>query len=353
MHRSLRVLLALATLCSLGEVGCKKKKPPVTEAPAPSKRYAYSVESYSSLCTSSDAFDGAKPYTKRADPSKVVTFRKYGDDKSSYFSSLESPALAPWQAKKPADVELVVCAETKKKKKRGTCSYYGGRLELWDMAVTIKVVEAATGKKQYEETVDVDATTKYCPGSYSFARGTTSYYEGADLGPKLQAILAPLEPETALPRVEPLALEGVCAGLPVASAAPYVPTDTSRGVTIAYRPTEDLPYTVEDRPRGLERPAAASVDVAKVGLVACITGKPAKKKRDCAFSGGKVLELSDGEVSVQVREATTGKLVEEKTFAATSDRCPASYKFYDSRDVYFEKIEPAGTKFLKSLEGPR
>jgi len=353
MHRSARALLLLIMVSSLGEVGCKKKNPAATEAPPPPKRRAYSVESYASLCTSDDAFDGAKPYTKRADASKVVAFRKYGDDKSASFARLDSPALAPWQTKQAAEVELVVCAETKKKKKRGTCNYFGGRLELWDMSVTIKVVEAATGKKQYEETVDVDATTKYCPGSYTFASGTTSYYEGADLGPRLQAILRPLEPDTELPRVEPLALEGVCAGLPVAVAAPYAPAAASRGVTIAYRPTEELPYTVEDRPRGLERPAAASVDVAKVGLVACVTGKPTKKKRDCAFSGGKVLELSDGEVSIEVREATTGKLVEEKTFPATSDRCPANYKFYGSRDVYFEKLDPAGMKYLKSLEGAR
>jgi hypothetical protein len=196
-----------------------------------------------------------------------------------------------------------------------------------------------------KEDFDLGADAFKCPAT---SRGG-SYFEGSDYSTKLVTLIAPLEPKT--PKLPPTAafkLDAVCDGVPFPQTAAYKPdSKEKRDLRVAWRPAAEYSY-LDETP--FERRLPSNQGVSKHQLVACVTGKPAKKKRDCRFVT-KTLELWDGEVEVVLRESATAKVVETKTFQASAGRCPSTHKFWKNREIYFGKLEPAFFKYLARLEG--
>jgi hypothetical protein len=351
------VLLSSSVLLA-GALGCDEA-PKKEEKLEPPVRKAQSLSSYQETCDRGTAFGGAKKYEKKpGKPSQMVVFYKYGDDDGAQFglaAPVDRSALGAIHASpQPGDagheqVELVACVEAKKKKVANYCHYHGGKLELWDMSYQVRILEAKTGKELATEQFDLQANTKMCPGEKE--RG--DHYQGPDYGPKLLEVVLPLQGKgQELPKYDADELDDVCAGIPYPQAPAYDKSEgAKRGVHVAYRPTPELPFTLKTRPKGLPRRGADEGDPAKIQLVACVTGKPEKKTKDCEFTGGKVLELYDGQLEFSVREAATAKVVETKTFPATSNGCPLDHRFYNQRDKYLAEADKSARDYLAKLAG--
>ncbi len=163
------------------------------------------------------------------------------------------------------------------------------------------------------------------------------------------SLIAPLQPKTPeLPKVRAFKLDAVCDGVPFPQSAAYdKDSKDKRNIRVAWRPAEEYSYL--DEPP-FDRRVASNSGVSKHQLVACVTGRPKKKKRNCRFTT-KTLEMWNGEVEVELRESATAKVVETKTFKASSGRCPITHKFWKNREIYMGKLEPAFFRYLKKLEG--
>lgn len=344
--RSLIALVACAGL--LG--GCKNKGNAQNDTYVPPPRKAFSSSELMSLCEGGKPFPGNAAYEKKSaptSPSKVAVFRKYLDDKSPAYKADEHEFGAiDGKKASPASIELVACVELKRKGEPLFCTYYGAKIELYDMTHTVKVLEASTGKVLSEQIFELDRRTEKCAG---LASG--SGYRGTDYSPKLLSILLPLEPEgVELPKVNAADLDAVCSGSAFPQAAPLSQSGR-HPVHVVYFPTADRSFTRADLPKGLEMAGPPKSEAGEVQLVACVTGMPKKKAASCNFTGGKVLELSEGDFAVSVYEAHTGKLVETKTFPGTSGGCPASYEFFGSVDKVMTKISPQFGTYLQKLAG--
>lgn len=342
--------LVTVAVCA-GELGCcKSKSGGQDDKYVPPPRKALSASDLMSLCDGGKPFPGNPAYEKKSDasqPSKVRVFRKYLDDKQPGYKEDEHDFGAIGaKSYDAATVELVACVELKRQGEPLFCNYYGAKIELYDMTHNVKVLEASTGKVLGEQSFDLDRRTEKCTSSAS-----GSGYRGADYSPKLLSLLLPFEPEgVALPKIKPADLDAVCSGSAFPQAPPLSPTG-HRSVHLVYFPTANRSFTREDLPAGLELTNEAESDASQLQLVACVTGKPLKKKSACTFTGGNVLELSEGEFEVTVYEAHTGKLVETKAFQGTSGRCPITYKFFGQVDKVMTKIAPSFRAYIKQLEG--
>lgn len=338
---------------SVAAAGCKRKEQPSDFKYEPPPRTAATLASYVDLCEGRGAFSGAKKYEKQKSggaPSKVAVFRKYADDKEPVYRLDQRDTLGAVAAKEQEtdQVELVTCVELKRKGTPLYCHYYGAEVEVYDMTHSVRILEASTGKVLKEETFDLDGRTEPCEGSV-----TGNFYKGAEYGPKLLSMLLPFEPEgLELPKVDMRDLDSVCSGSPIPQTAPYkADAPGKRGVHLVYFATEAQSNTRRDAPDGLFPGAEPEADPTKYQLVACATGKPQKKKANCEFISGEVLEIYDGEVEVAVYESATAKLVEKKTFKATSAICPSTHKFFGKNDKRMMKVEPAFAAYMKKLEG--
>ncbi len=331
----------------------KSQYTPSSNTYEPPPRRATSVDSYAALCDGKEAFPGAKKYEKSASagaPSKVAVFRKYLDDKTPMYKrderakSFEGVVAGDNDVD---DVQLVACMELKRKGEPLFCNYYGAQVEVYDMTHTLRILEAKTGKVVKEDTFELDRRTEKCAGSV-----TGNSYKGADYVPKLISTLLPLQPDgVALPKAERIDLDAVCSGSPIPQAAPYKPGAGKRAAHLVYFAQATQSSTREDLPDGLSTTDPVEEDVTKYELVACVTGKPLKKKADCDFTSGKVLEIHDGEIEVAMYEAATAKLVEKKTFKATSGACPYSHKFFGNRDKRMLTVEPAFQAYWATMTG--
>jgi hypothetical protein len=352
------ILAGIGVIVGIGLLVTKRSDPYRSGGDAPAKyepppRRATSLGSYADLCDKKDPFPGAKKYAKSKDPtkpSKVALFHKYLDNKEPKYDSVRPDKFIGFATEKDNvdDVELVACVDLKRHGKPSYCTYYGASVEVFDMTHTLRIIEATTGKVVKEETFELDRHTEPCPGSV-----TGSYFTGADYIPKVVSTLLPFEPDgIQLPKAERSDLDSVCSGSPVPSAAPYKPGSGKRNVHLAYFPTTEQGNTRQEVPDNIVFPETPEEDVTKYELVACIKGVPKKKKAECDFTSGKVLEMHDGEFEVSMFEAATGKLVEKKTFKGTSSGvCPFSYKFYGDRDKIMQRIEPAYLTYMATMTG--
>lgn len=347
--------LLLATVVFVA--ACKKK--PRAEAYEPPPRTPYSLGSLSELCEErGEPFDGSPAYEKSddpKDPSKVVLFTKYVDDKSSSWRVARPDMMAPLLAsdREFRDVQLVGCLSLKKQQEEyGQCSYYGGTVYIYNMVNELRIVSARTGKKLATERFELDHKTERCPGSYSFESGVTSYFIGPEFGPTVASVFSSLEPEgLKWPKPTFVQLDAVCSGSRVPPAAAYSASGAHK-VHLAYFPSDDQSITSEGVPTGYPSVEEGRTEAAKYDLVACVRGIPAKKKASCPFTGGKTLELYDGDFEVTLRESRTGKVVETKTFAGTSSPyCPELHSFWGDTDRMMSKIDPAFAKWLTKLGG--
>ena len=132
-------------------------------------------------------------------------------------------------------------------------------------------------------------------------------------------------------------------------AAAYVKSAPAR-VHKVYFPDPKRSFTRADSPVGMPPFNDVATDAGQLSLVACITGQPKKKKRDCEFTSGKVLTVHDGEFEVKLLEARTGKLVETRTFKGTSSGCPTFHKFWGQHDDVLTKVDAGLGKYLAGLE---
>jgi hypothetical protein len=335
-------------------VGCKKDNDAAAaeEKYEPPPRRATTLSSYVDLCEGREPFSGAKKYEKSSDakaPSKVAMFRKYVDDKEPSYQLDQRATVGEVLAKEDETdkVELVACVELTRKNKPLVCTYYGAKVDIFDMSHKVRIIEAQTGKVLKEESFELDRRTERCASTV-----TGSHYQGAEYGPKVLSMLLPLEPAgVALPKIEVWNYDAVCSGSPMPQAAPYkAGAAGKRGVRTVYFELAEQSFSNEDLPDGFTS-ADPEADPAKYELVACVTGKPQKKKAECPFIGGNVLELHDGEFEVALYEAATAKLVEKKSFKGSSSGCPGSHKFFGARDKVMTRIEPAFADYIKKLRG--
>lgn len=347
--------LALAALLTLAMAACKgsgkERGPRDDAAPEVYKRPAQTLSELSGLCEgATTSYPGNPAYEKKtsaATPSKVAVFRKYQDDEKPAFKADEHDfGVMGAKDGDASSVEIVACVALKRSGEPGFCTYYGAEVKLYDMTHVVKLVEVATGKVLKEETFELKRGTERCAGTV-----TGSSYRGTNYTHRLLAMLLPFEPDgVALPPTEFTTLENVCVGSAIPQAAAY--TKSGKHPTyLVYFPFAMHSSTTDDVPENLGAPGSSEQDVGAVQLVACVTGEPQKKRAACEFTGGKTLELSDGEFEVAVMEAKTGKLVEKKRFKGTSGTCPISHSFWGTVDKVMTKIDPSFAPWLKQLEG--
>jgi hypothetical protein len=303
------------------------------------------------MCNRADApkYDGAPAADKPASkPQKVAVFVRYADDPKSTFEKQRPAALGDLAATDARGVPLVACVDVKKHgEDPGHCSYYGGQIHQYTMTHTLRVLEVKTGRELLRDEFTLDHRTGSCPSTYAFPAGTHTVFRGVDFGPTLASELLPFEPAgVALAPAKAQELDVVCGGGAVPQAAAYTPADGAK-IHLLYFPNDEQSWTRTDPPKGFPAFDDNGADAAGYELVACVTGKPAKKKRSCKFMLGDVLETYDGELEVVLREARTGKIVETKSFKATSPGgCPATHKFWGKTDRIMKTVDPAFGKWL-------
>ncbi|WP_272003656.1 hypothetical protein [Nannocystis radixulma] len=359
-RRSLSLLFALAFF------GCDDSPPPsvepTTPPPAPPPRAADNLDEYTSLCGGGEPFPAAKPYKKGATPadiSRVVVFEKYKESVDPAWRHLTSAPIDAWSAEEPADVQLVACVELSKRQLRRSCEYKDSageqfKLDLYDMSHAVRVVEAATGKVVLEQTFEL-GNTEGCPAFELFG-SSTSDYRGVDYKHKLMALLAPLQPEGARPPPprDFFELARVCDGVAFPGTTRYDKSAAQKHpLYTTFRTDESAPLTLAAPPQGYD--ASESIgDPAAYQLVACVVGKSEKKRKDCRFDGGAVVELHEGTVEVAVYATATAELVEKKTFKATGGTCPMLFSFPDDtkRAAWLPKLAPAYHTYMAALVGP-
>lgn len=303
---------------------------------------------------------GAPAYEKSqgpTSPSKVVVFQKYLDDTSPSYVLADLPLLGPVGAQHgdEKNVQLVACVDLKRQGSPSFCNFHGGKLELYDMTYSVRVLEAKTGNELSKEEFSLDRRTHRCPGVYRFAPGANSAYRGADYTLKLLGLLLPLQPPgIELPKVASAEIDAVCSGSVVPQMPAYDRSKSGpRGLRTVYFGGVEQTFTTSNLPDGFPPNASEAEGVDSVELVACVTAIPRKKIRECEFTGGGVLETHDGEFEVEVYEAATRKLVEKKSFKGSSPRgCPVLHKFWGQRDKRMTRIEPAFRQYLEKLRGP-
>jgi hypothetical protein len=343
--------------------GCKRRGKASTESTTtPRARRAFALDDYAALCeaTATPPFDGVEP-AKSANGTPVArrarVFVKFTDDKAPAYRPLRTEGLEGVLAG-PGEVnavELVACVERKREGTPLRCTFFGATLEVYDMRDTLRIVEAKTGKELSREEFQLDGKTNLCPASYAFPKGVNSVYVGAEIGPKILASLLPFEPpDVAFVGAKVGRLETVCSGSPVPQAPAYDPKAPGpRKVNVVYFPTPTTSFRSEDWPKGMPQPTPPpGGDVSAYPAVACVTGKPLKKKKSCPYLGGKTLELDDGDVELKLVETRTAKVLETKTFRATSPgACPSSHAFANGYQRMLQ-VEPAFGKYLAELQRP-
>jgi hypothetical protein len=354
--RAVRVI-AMLLVAALAITGCKKKKPPPPAPYVPPPRTALSVSEFSTVCSSGDKYETNDAYQKGTAPSPVAVFQKYVDDPAGIYKEATFAPLKPIDAYSPrraSAVQLVACVESKRQDEPGHCSYTGKELLLYTMRHTVRVVEAKTGREVAKQDFALDHRTARCPTIYNFPSGVSTVFEGTDIGPKLGAVLLPFEPDgTTLAPVKAGKLDDVCAGGAVPEAAKYTPGQPAK-VHLVYFADEPQSFSREDLPAGMPPLDELEGDAGGYALVACVTGKPEKKKKSCDYSSGKTLNLHDGQFEAKLFEAQTGKLVDTKSFKGTSPGgCPTLHKFWGSNDRVMTKIDPGFAKWLTGLEGKK
>jgi hypothetical protein len=348
----------------LALLGCDPPPPPEDEPMTPSPepytpppRAAATLDEYASLCTGGEPFPAAKPYKKGAAPtdiSRVAVFQRWKESTDPKWEKTSSGAIEPLSTSDAAEVQLVACVDSTKKQLQRNCTFQGGyNLDLYDMSHALRVVEAATGKVVLEQTFDLDSN-EACPTFESF--GSNSTYRGTDVLPKVLALLLPLQPDGV--KIPPprnyFELSQVCAGVPFPGTARYDRNAAQKHpLHTIYRADESAPFTFENSPENLDGPNERLDDASLYQLVACVTGKPEKKRKQCKFDGGVVLELHTGTVEVAVHATATAELIEKKTFKVTGGSCPFIFSFPAGADraIWLPKIEPAYGKYLASLVG--
>jgi hypothetical protein len=323
------------------------------EPPAPPPRTARSLEHYASLCDGEAPFDGATKYDEDGESTaQLALFEKYVEAHEPAFRPAAPRYLEGWLAKKPDEVTLVVCVGLKKKKLRRVCDFEGGnKLEIYDMAHEVRVIEARTGKVRLDEEFELGGHDE-CPTLSSFS--STVHFRGTEYAPKLLSLLRPLQPKGAeLPKLDSyLDLGSVCAGNPLPQTAAYVPASKEpRHLYATFRQTDGAPFSIDNVPNGFYTDRPPEEDPRAYQLVACVTGKPEKKARDCRFDGDGIVEIHDGTVEVAIHESATAKLVEKKTFRAAGGTCPFIYKFEHNSNtgVVLGALEPAYRRYLDGL----
>jgi hypothetical protein len=251
-----------------------------------------------------------------------------------------------------AETELVACVDLKKKSQsRSQCNFYGGTIFRWVMTHTVRIVNPTTGEVVANDEFEIDPLTTSCPATASFPAGSNSMYEGGEFGGRLLVTLLPLQPEgVGLPALEAHQLTDVCTGTPRPQVAKGKLGERPT-VFVAYRPEEGFSWGMPARPRGLPGNELAEKSPESARYVACVTGKPSKKKQSCAFMMGNVLDVYDGELDVVVRETATGKVVGTKSFKASSSGCPSTHMFWGNKDPYFERVEAGVAEFVWGFAG--
>lgn len=363
---SLRAVTRIPPLFALGLalLGCEEPPPPAYEPETPPPetytpppRAAASIGDYAALCSANEPFPAAKPYKKGATPadiSRVAVFQRWNESVEPRWEEIGGGALDPVSTSDAKEVQLVACAEVSKRALRRSCSFQEGyTLDLYDLSHSVRVLEAATGKVVLEQTFELPSV-ETCPTFESF--GSSSTYRGTDSVPKLLALLLTLQPagvKTDPPRSY-LDLGKVCAGVPFPGTAPYDKTAAEKHpIYVAFRADESAPYHYENTPENVDGPGERLDDPSKYQLVACVTGKPEKKRKQCRFDGGVVLELHTGTVEVAVYASATAELVEKRTFKVAGGSCPFIFSFPAGADraIWLPKIEPAYGKYLDTLVG--
>lgn len=123
-------------------------------------------------------------------------------------------------------------------------------------------------------------------------------------------------------------LRMVCDGDAIANAAPYVKTP-GKASPVAYL-YKDLTFPADATEFHHSTPSPlrpwATRTVADVQLVACVTVTQSQKVKECPFNTGAVLELYSTTATVTIREAATGKVLEEQTLHddVGDHGCPSS-----------------------------
>lgn len=326
MHRALLTsLLALLALTACDDEGAgagDEASPP----PKPRLRTAVAHSQLAEVCDGA-TFDGAPAYDPKGKAlHPVAVFEKYVDAHEPAYELATSSYLNDWKGE-PAAIELVACLDVKKKEKIRSCDFEGGKkLELWDMSHELVVREAKSGKVLLKKSFDLSGNQR-CPSSSWFSSNVM--FKGGDYAPRIVSDMLELQPkDVPMPKLSSyLDLKNVCDGVAYPQTVAYEPGKKA-AVYVTYRADEASPYTHENRPLGLAISGGKLEDDAHAyHLVACVTGKPASKLRDCKFQGDSVVELMKGEVEVKLVATATGKVVETKTFSANGRECPFTYKF--------------------------
>jgi hypothetical protein len=356
------VALAVAVL------GCQERKPEVSSSsseaapePAAALTWARVIEDYAQLCAGGEGFGAAPaPVTDGAEPSKVAIFMQWGRDAEPRVYSQHD--LEPWLAKRPDEVALVVCIVREKQELVHTCqmritgSEEVAHVEMYDTINTQIVYEARTGKELAREQYELLGTGD-CPGSLLV--GQTVSWFSAEPTQHLIRALTPLQPDAA-PSLTPRETfaHDVCTGKPMLSASPYEPgPDRKAFVRYVFRMHGEGFRTVAHGPSGLfdAMLGTGPPEGTRPHLIACVTGVLEKKMRDCRFDGGRVVEIHAGTYEVEIREASTARVVDRQTFAARGRQCPTMQRFGPGEDraVLLAGPEPALKKFVASLSDPR
>lgn len=123
-------------------------------------------------------------------------------------------------------------------------------------------------------------------------------------------------------------LRMVCDGDGIANAAPYAKT-AGKPSPVAYL-YKDATFPADAAEFKLLTPSQlrpwSTRAVKDVQLVACVAVTQSEKVKECPFNTGAVLELYSTTTTVTIREAATGKVVEEQTLRDDASKlgCPTT-----------------------------
>lgn len=209
----------------------------------------------------------------------------------------------------------------------------GGVMQRFKTTSKITVYEAKTGKKLGEETTERVAAG--CP-MVAFLDDKKSNRDYPSASPDVLNVIAPHQPPDApVPTVPAQNFDSACNGKPAVGAGKVSKESGKFNPYVAFTREKEGPWKVgaanefdfdESAWFDVNLKAQSNDKEPRVSVALCMTSTRGQKAQDCAFSGGKSLAMYNASWKVDVVEASTGKVLQTRTFAGKNE-CPSIWSF--------------------------
>lgn len=339
---SVRVVpLIVAAGLAVATAACGEKKSSTGDASAKTPPGAavpktfLTMDDYKSVCAEGKGVEGAAAYEKKPGAASPFAhmYKDTAGGEADWKQSFDS-TTKPWKAEDAKDAQLVACHEVVKADMDHECKFEKGSvMKRFKTTSKITVYEAKSGKKLAEQTAE--RVSAGCPmvAFLDEKKANRDYPSGA---PDVLAAVAPYQPADApSPRLHADTFDAACNGKPAVGAGKVSKEPGKYNPYVAFTREKEAPWKVGaanefdfDESAWFDANLAAQSNdkEPRVSVAVCMTSTRGQKAQDCAFMGGNSLTMYAASWKVDVVEASTGKVLQTKTFTGKNE-CPSIWSF--------------------------